>query len=146
MTILRDFTDSPVQAGTRSSAGARRPTSMNAPVRVLLADRGGAVQRVVAGMLRDLGGVSLVGVVADREALAATLRRSRADVLVIDDRLLGDGAHVLDGLGPLPAVPRVLVLGVDADPAFAERARRLGADAWIPKDQADEQLGELLAS
>jgi DNA-binding NarL/FixJ family response regulator len=113
-------------------------------MRVVLADRQGAAQRAIAAMLRALAGVSLVGVVADREALAETLRRNQTDVLVIDDRLLGESVHVLDGLGPLPAAPRVVVLGVDVDPAFAARAQRLGAEAWIPKDEADDRLPQLL--
>jgi hypothetical protein len=66
-------------------------------------------------------------------------------VLVIDDRLLGDGGHVLDGLGPVPAELRVLVLGVDDDAAFAARARRLRAEAWSAKERADDQLPTLLA-
>jgi DNA-binding NarL/FixJ family response regulator len=118
---------------------------VSAPVRVLLADRAGPAQRAVAALLRGLDGVALVGVAGDRETLAGALRRSHAEVLLIDDRLLGDGRHVLDGLGPLPSRLRVVVLGVDVDPAFAVRARRLGAEAWIPKDEADERLPALLA-
>jgi DNA-binding NarL/FixJ family response regulator len=38
----------------------------------------------------------------------------------------------------------VVVLGVDDDPAYAVRAQRLGADVWIAKDRADEQLPALL--
>ncbi len=106
-------------------------------VRVLLADREGSARRALAGLLRELDGVVLAGEVGAREDLADALRRTHADALVIDDRLLG-------GLGPHNAGLRVLVLGVDDDPAFAARARRLGADAWIVKDRADEQLPALL--
>jgi CheY-like chemotaxis protein len=145
MTSLRRSTDSDLPPGERSSADVPSPASMSPPVRVLLADRAGLAQRALAELLRGLDGVVLAEVAADREALAAALRRSHADVLVIDDRLLGNGGHVLDGLGLLMAEPRVLVLGVDIDPAFAERARRLGAEAWVPKDEADERLPGLLA-
>jgi DNA-binding NarL/FixJ family response regulator len=44
----------------------------------------------------------------------------------------------------LGAPVRVLVVGVDDDPAFAARARDLGADAWIAKDRADDELPALL--
>ena len=114
-------------------------------MRVLLADRQGPAQRAVATLLRGLDGVVLTGVSADRAALADALGRAQADVLVIDDRLLGDGGHILGGLGPLPAGMRVFVVGVDDDPAYATRARRLGAEAWIAKERADEQLPPLLA-
>ncbi len=110
-------------------------------MRVLLADREGAARRALAGSLKAIDGVELAGEVADRTELADALLRTRSDVLVIDDRLLRDGGG--DLLAGLPA-SRVLVLGVDDDPAFAARARRLGAEAWIAKDRADEQLTTLL--
>ena len=33
---------------------------------------------------------------------------------------------------------------IDDDPAFAARARALGAEAWIAKDRADDTLPALL--
>lgn len=113
--------------------------SLAPPLRVLLADREGGARRALTRLLSDLDGVELVDTVGDRDQLASALRRTRPDVLVVDDRLLGDGlgAHD-DGL-------RILVLGVDDDPAFAQRAQRLGAEAWIAKDRADERLSALLA-
>lgn len=110
-------------------------------VRVLLADREGGARRALAGALKAIDGVELAGEVSERAGLAEALLRTHSDVLVIDDRLLRDGGG--DGLADLPA-SRVLVLGVDDDPAFAARARRLGAEAWIAKDRADEQLMTLL--
>lgn len=145
MRMLRDFTEYAPGSRERSSAHDLRPRPVSAPVRVLLADRQGLAQRAVATLLSGLDGVVLTGVSANRAALADALERAQADVLVIDDRLLGDGAHILDGLGPLPAGMRVFVLGVDDDPAYAARASRLGAEAWIAKERADEQLPPLLA-
>jgi DNA-binding NarL/FixJ family response regulator len=108
-------------------------------VRVLLADREGAARRALAGALRAMDGVELAGEVGDRAELADALRTTGSEVLVIDDRLLRDMSDGLPGL-------RVLVLGADLDPAFAARARRLGAEAWIAKDHADERLAQLLGS
>ena len=48
-------------------------------------------------------------------------------------------------LGPHDAALQMIVFGVDDDPAFAQRARRAGADAWIVKDRADEMLPGLLS-
>jgi DNA-binding NarL/FixJ family response regulator len=128
-------------SATPSPQGARVAAP---PLRVLLADRSGAARHAVAGLLRNLDGVVLAGEIGSRDQLAAALRRTRADALVIDDRLLSDGDHVLAGLGPRRPGMLVLVLGVDDDPAYAARAQRLGADAWIAKDRADEQLPALL--
>jgi DNA-binding NarL/FixJ family response regulator len=115
-----------------------------APLKVLLADVEGPARRALAALLGGLEDVSLVGEVGARGDLAAALRRTRAEVLIVDDRLLRSGDHVLAGLGPRGSGVRVLVLGVDDDPAFAARARRLGAEAWVAKDRADDELPTLL--
>jgi DNA-binding NarL/FixJ family response regulator len=114
---------------------------VNPAVRVILADREGAARRALTGLLSGLGGVVLAEVAGDLTELAVALRKGSADVLVIDDRLLGG----LGDLGSAAAGLRVLVLGVDDDPAFAARAGRLGAEEWIAKDRADERLAALLA-
>jgi len=108
------------------------------PSRVLLADVAGPARRALAELLGGLDGVLLVGE-AGRDDLARTLRSVRPDVLVIDDRMIRDGDATL------PAGVRVIVVGVDDDPAFAARARALGAAAWVIKDRADEDLPALLA-
>ena len=75
----------------------------------------------------------------EEDELAAVVAELRPDVLVIDDTLLRDG-------NPLPADDglRVLVVGVDDNPAFAARAERLGAAAWIAKERADLLLSRPL--
>lgn len=113
--------------------------STTSPLRVVLADPPGPGRRAIAAVLGGLDDVILADVAGDDEELAVALRRCRPDVLVIDDRLLG--GHALEDLD----TARLLVLGVDIDPGFAARAARLGAEAWIPKDRADEQLPALLA-
>jgi two-component system, NarL family, response regulator NreC len=113
-------------------------------VRVLLADREGAARHALATLLQSIPEIVLVGVAASMIDVAESMRRHRPEVLVVDDRLLRDGAHVLAGTGPTAAPVRVIVMGVDDDPAFARRAERLGAEAWIAKDRADEELPKLL--
>src|SRR4051794_31461115 len=122
----------------------QRARAVSPPLRVVLADREGAARRAVSGLLGGLAGVVLADVAGDRTELAVALDRAPVDVLVIDDRLLGDAGQVLAGLGLDTSGVRVLVLGVDDAPAFAARARRLGAEEWIAKDRADERLSTLL--
>ena len=114
-------------------------------MRVLLADREGAARRALATLLRNTPGVVLAGEAGSKAELAAAIRSAHPDVVVIDDRMV-DGAerHVLAGTGPSRGRVRVIVMGVDDDPAFAARAHRLGAEAWIAKDLADDQLPALL--
>lgn len=113
-------------------------------MRVLLADLEGAARAALGALLHRLEGVALVAEVGDRADLAEALRRHRPHVLVIDDRLLRSVDHVLTGFGPLPEPLRVIVVGVIDEPAFAARAQRLGAMAWVAKDRADEELPALL--
>jgi DNA-binding NarL/FixJ family response regulator len=108
------------------------------PSRVLLADVAGPARRALAELLGELDGVLFAGE-AGRDELAAALRAVQPDVLVIDDRMIRDTDATL------PAAVRVIVVGVDDDPAFAARARALGAAAWVVKDRADEDLPALLA-
>jgi DNA-binding NarL/FixJ family response regulator len=114
------------------------------PLRVLLADVESSARRAIAALLDSLDGVALVGEVGAPGDVGPGLRRTGADVLIIDDRLLRSIDHVLGGSGPLATPVRVLVVGVDDDPAFAARAKDLGADAWVAKDRADDELPALL--
>jgi DNA-binding NarL/FixJ family response regulator len=113
-------------------------------MRIVLADREGMARDALANLLSEIAGVERVVEVGIRSALGSALRHGGADVLVIDDRLVEDGRHLLAGLGPLHGTPRVIVVGVDDDPAYAARALRLGADAWVAKDRADDELPQLL--
>jgi DNA-binding NarL/FixJ family response regulator len=108
------------------------------PTRVLLADRRGNGRRALAGLLRSIAGVLLVGEPGDGDELRAALIETRPDVLIVDDRLVG--APAWPGAGT-----RVIVIGADDDPGFAARAARLGAEAWVAKDRAAEILPQLLA-
>jgi DNA-binding NarL/FixJ family response regulator len=122
----------------------RAPSHDPSRMRVLLADREGAARHALAALLQSLPGIALVGIATSMQDVADSLRHQRPEVVIVDDRLLRDGAHVLAGTGPTPDPVRVIVIGVDDDPAFAQRARRLGAEAWIAKDRADDELRPLL--
>lgn len=132
------------ESTVRIPDGNRRVWSDALGVRVLLADREGAGRSALASLLHSIAGVELVGEVASRDDLGLAVRRLRPDVVVIDDRLLNAVDHALTGSGPIASKPRVIVVGVIDDPAFAARARRLGADAWIAKDRAADDLPAVL--
>jgi DNA-binding NarL/FixJ family response regulator len=112
--------------------------------RVLLADLAGRSRTALADLIAGLEGVTLVGEVGDRDQIPGAVRARHADVLMVDDRLLRDGENVLSRLGPQRAGLRVIVTGMDNDPAFAARARRLGAVTWVSKDRAADELPALL--
>src|SRR6266496_4260517 len=82
---------------------------------------------------------SPVGVTDDDAELTRLLGRARPDVVVVDDRMIDDRPLAAYGMDV-----RVIVMGMDDDRRFAERAERLGAVAWIPKEHADEFLPLLI--
>ncbi|WP_028064164.1 response regulator transcription factor [Solirubrobacter soli] len=106
-------------------------------MRVLLIDREGAARLALSFLLRNTPGVELAGEAGSRAEIALALRTARPDVVVVDDRLVDEVPTVMSPV-------RVIVMGVDDDPAFAARAHRLGAEAWMAKDLADDQLPALL--
>jgi DNA-binding NarL/FixJ family response regulator len=114
-------------------------TEADRALRVLYVDVSGAGRRAIAALLRSLPDIVLVAEAGTLEELAQERRRTAPDVIVIDDRLLATS-----GLGPRDADVAVIVVGLDDNPSFARRARRVGALAWIAKERADELLREAL--
>jgi DNA-binding NarL/FixJ family response regulator len=109
------------------------------PTRVLLADVSGAGRRAITALLLSMPRVVLVANVGSAEELARERPRTAPDVIVIDDRLLAAASPELGD-----ATVSVIVMGLDDDPSYARRARRLGATAWIAKEHADELLPDAL--
>jgi len=117
------------------------PKSMHAAgeTTVALADRPGIGRSALAMLISGTPGLALVAEAATLDELRAIVRDTRPDVVVVDDRLLRHQAVTADDLGA-----RLVVIGVDDDPAYVARARRIGADAWVPKDRADALLPAVL--
>ncbi len=108
------------------------------PLRVVIADRPGAARTALASLVGDDPRLSLVGLAGSLDELL-DIAPGRADVILLDDRLLRDGQSPVRAMGT-----RVVMTGVDDDPAYAARARRVGASTWVRKDMADEVLAALL--
>lgn len=106
--------------------------------RVVLADHPGIGRSALAMLVTHTPGLTLVGKVSNPEQIESTVRDAAPDVIVVDDRLLRDTRWTRT-LGT-----RLIVVGVDDDPGYVARAKRIGAEAWIPKDRADVLLPLLL--
>ncbi len=94
------------------------------PTRVQWIDKPGFSHDVIASLIADQPGVALV--------------RDAPDVIVIDDRELAGAIGSFDRRIP------VVVLGADDDPAFAARARRIGA-RWVVKESAATVLPRIIS-
>jgi DNA-binding NarL/FixJ family response regulator len=110
-------------------------------MRVLLADDHTLVRAGVRKILEAQPGVTVVGEVADGEAALGFLREHVADVLVLDLTMPGrDGFEVLKGAKEICPDLKVLVLTMHADPGYVERAVQGGADGYLLKDSAVQDL------
>jgi len=110
-------------------------------IRVLLADDHTLVRAGVRHILENQPGVTVVGEVGDGAAALETLAHVAVDVLVLDLTMPGlDGFAVLRRARALAPALKVLVLSMHAEQAYVTRAVREGADGYLLKDSAVDDL------
>jgi two-component system, NarL family, response regulator NreC len=111
------------------------------PVRILLADDHNLVRAGVRRILEAQPGITVAGEVSDGDAALEFVRERPVDVLVLDLTMPGtDGFEVLRQVkATLPGV-KVLVLTMHADAEYVARAVQDGADGYLLKDSAVQDL------
>lgn len=110
-------------------------------VRVILADDHTLVRAGVRRILEAHPGFTVVGEVADGDAALAAVRELQADVLVLDLSMPGrDGFDVLRHSKTLRPKLKVLVLTMHSNPEYVARAVQDGADGYLLKDSAVQDL------
>ena len=110
-------------------------------IRVLLADDHNLVRAGVRKILEAQPDVTVVGEVADGAAALEALAGTAVDVMVLDLSMPGlDGFAVLRRARALVPALKVLVLSMHADSEFVSRAVREGADGYLLKDSAVNDL------
>jgi len=112
------------------------------PTRVMLADDHNLVRAGVRKILEGHPGFEVVGEVGDGAAAVAMLEaRDDIDVLVLDLTMPGmDGFEVLERAKRVRPETRVLVLSMHAGSEHVARAVREGADGYLLKDSAVQEL------
>jgi DNA-binding NarL/FixJ family response regulator len=109
--------------------------------RVLLADDHTLVRAGVRKILEAHPGFTVVGEVADGRAAIAALKEQPVDVLVLDLTMPGvDGFEVLRRARSVRPEIKVLVLTMHASAEYVARAVREGADGYLLKDSAVQDL------
>ena len=114
---------------------------MSDPVRILLADDHPLVRAGVRRILETQPGITVAGEVSDGDAALAFLRADPVDVLVLDLTMPGtDGFEVLRQVKVTLPGMKVLVLTMHADAEYVARAVQDGADGYLLKDSAVQDL------
>jgi DNA-binding NarL/FixJ family response regulator len=121
--------------------------SRGVATRVLLADDHNLVRAGVRRILEAHEEVEVVGEVGDGESALRALETTPTDVLVLDLTMPGvDGFEVLRRAKAAHPDLRVLVLTMHASPAYVSRAIREGADGYLLKDSAVQDLVTAIGS
>ena len=114
---------------------------MSDPVRILLADDHPLVRAGVRRILEAQPGITVAGEVSDGDAALEFLRADPVDVLVLDLTMPGtDGLEVLRQVKTRLPGMKVLVLTMHADAEYVARAVQDGADGYLLKDSAVQDL------
>ena len=111
-------------------------------VRMLLADDHTLVRSGIRRILESQPGLEVLGEAADGDAALALVRQHpNADVLVLDLKMPGaDGVEVLRAAKALRPLLKVVVLTMHDGREYVARAVKHGADAYLLKDSAVQDL------
>jgi two-component system invasion response regulator UvrY len=118
---------------------------MDAVIRLLLADDHPVVREGLRRIVADNPGLEVVGEAVNGDEVLPILRRSPADVVLLDISMPGPGfLQVLEGLKAEHPSVAVLVLSMHPEDQYAVRALRSGAAGYLTKDHSPEQLVEAI--
>jgi DNA-binding NarL/FixJ family response regulator len=116
-------------------------------VRVLLADDHELVRAGVRRVLEATGGMKVVGEASRGDEALALLEQLEPDLLLLDLHMPGgDGFEVLRRSRDAGGGTRILVLSLHVQAEYVARAVREGADGYLSKDLAVQELPEAIRS
>jgi len=117
------------------------------PVRVLLADDHELVRAGVRKVLENSPGIEVVGEASRGDETLAKLAELEPDVLLLDLNMPGgDGFEVLRSARDTAGGARIVVLSLHVQAEYVSRAVREGADGYLSKDLAAQELPDAIAS
>jgi DNA-binding NarL/FixJ family response regulator len=116
-------------------------------VRVLLADDHELVRAGVRKVLENSPGFEVVGEASRGDETLAKLAELEPDVLLLDLNMPGgDGFEVLRSARDTAGGARIVVLSLHVQAEYVSRAVREGADGYLSKDLAAQELPDAIAS
>jgi DNA-binding NarL/FixJ family response regulator len=121
--------------------------SPNPKVRVVLADDHTMVREALARILGEEPGIDVVAQAHDGSHAAEAVERTEPDVLVLDDSMPNhDPLRLIEELSARHPDLKILVLTVHANIQYALHALESGAQGYLIKSAAAEELVEAIRS
>jgi DNA-binding NarL/FixJ family response regulator len=106
----------------------------NRRVRVLIVDDAPQVRRDLRQFLDLTGEIDVIAEAADGQQAVRLAVELSLDVIIMDLEMPGmDGFEAACQIKARQPAPRIIILSVHADPENVERAKSVGADAFIVK-------------
>jgi len=116
-------------------------------VRVLMADDHELVRAGVRKVLESSSGFEVVGETARGDETLKLLESLEPDVLLLDLNMPGgEGFEVLRNARDVAGGTRIVVLSLHVQAEYVARAVREGADGYLSKDLAVQELPDAIAS
>ena len=111
--------------------------------RVLIVDDHAIVRSGVRRLLEEVDSFEVVAEAGDAEEALRHARVEKPDIVVLDIGLKGaSGLDIVEELRELG--PRVVILSMQDETAYAQTAFERGAQGYVLKDAADEELVEAI--
>ncbi len=127
------------------SADDRESVASDAPIRVVLADDHAMVRRSLRMLLNGEAGVEVIAEADDMEAVTRHVLGHEPQVLVLDLNMPGGSS--IEAIGRLrERAPdtKIVVMTMEENPVFAQRAFAAGAVGFVAKDLADGELAQAI--
>jgi two-component system response regulator NreC len=117
------------------------PVAADAPIRVVLADDHALMRRSLRLLLDGEEGVEVIAEADDLSAVAHHVEGQVPEVLVLDlDMPGGSSIEAISRLRERTPETGIIVMTMEGNPVFAQRAFAAGALGFVAKDLADDEL------
>jgi two-component system, NarL family, response regulator NreC len=122
-------------------ADDRDPLVTDGPIRVVLADDHALMRRSLRMLLDGEDGVEVIAEAADIASVTHDVVRGEPHVLVLDLNMPGGSSiEAISRLRERAPDTKIVVMTMEENPVFAQRAFAAGAQGFVAKDRADGEL------
>jgi two-component system response regulator NreC len=130
---------------TPAPAGSAIPTAVEQAIRVVLADDHTLMRRTLRLLLEGEPDVEVIAEAGDLGSLERQVDRHRPQVLVLDLGMPdGSSGQAIRQLRERAPDTQIVIVTMEENPVFAQRALADGAIGFVLKDLADEELPEAI--